>query len=78
MDKKSLYRMDVSVWSVERIVFLVAGVVVFLTALTAVFVDPVFVWLDGFFGLMLFFFSVTGYCPMAMLIHRLKGPLGKR
>lgn len=78
MEKRALYRMDVSVWSVERVVFLVAGVFIFLAALAAILVDPVFIWLDGFFGLMLIFFSVTGHCPMAMLIHRLKERSGKR
>lgn len=68
--------MDTSSWSVERIMFVIAGILVATFALLSVLVHPAFVWGDAFVGGMLVFFAVTGYCPMAMLVSVVKD--GKR
>ncbi len=62
------YRMNVSSWNVERIMFAIAGILVATFALLAVLVHPAFVWGDAFVGGMLALFAVTGYCPMAMIV----------
>jgi len=66
-----IYRMDTSGWTVERIMFAVAGFIVAIFATLSFLVHQAFVWGDLFVGCMLVFFAVTGYCPMAMLVARL-------
>jgi hypothetical protein len=68
--KNSLYRLDVSRWSVERIVFLIAGILVVALTLLGLLVHPGFHYAALFVGGMLAFFALTGYCPMAMLVGR--------
>lgn len=65
------YRMDISIWHVERAAFLVAGIVTAVFALLAFFIHPGFVWGDLFVGVLLVFFAMTGYCPSAMLLARI-------
>lgn len=65
------YRMDTSSWTVERIMFAIAGILVAGFALLSVSVHPAFVWGDVFVGSMLVFFMATGYCPMAMIVSRI-------
>jgi hypothetical protein len=62
------YRMNVSSWNVERIMFAIAGILITVFALLAILSYPAFVWGDAFVGGMLVFFAVTGYCPMAMIV----------
>lgn len=68
----SLYRMNISRWSVERILFAFAGTLIILFSLLAVFTHPSFIYGTLFVGGMLVFFALTGYCPAAIIIHRLK------
>ncbi len=69
MKASSLYRAETKVWSVDRVVFLVGGVFVAAFTLLGIFVHPAFHWVTLFVGGMLAFFAITGYCPMAMLVH---------
>ena len=66
-----VYRMCVSGWSVERIVFGVAGLLVAGSTLLALFVHPLFIYFTIFVGFMLMFFSLTGYCPMAIFVAKI-------
>lgn len=69
MSRLSLYRADTTVWSVDRIVFLIAGVFVAILTLLGIFIHPGFHWAALFVGCMLMFFALTGYCPLAMFVH---------
>lgn len=64
------YRLDVTRWSVERIMFAIAGLIVVVFATLSLFVDDRFVFGCIFIGTMLVLFALTGYCPMAMLVDR--------
>lgn len=66
-----LYRMDTAHWSVERALFAFAGALIILLSLLALFVQSAFVYGTLFVGSMLVFFALTGYCPAAIMIHRL-------
>ena len=69
MSQSSLYRADTKAWTVDRIVFLIAGLFVALFTLLGIFIHPEFHWVTLFVGGMLMFFALTGYCPMAMIVH---------
>ncbi len=78
MGRYRIYRMDTATWPVERLVFLVAGIFVTAAAALTILVDPRFVWASCLFGGMLVIFATTGFCPMAILIHRLKRVVRKQ
>jgi rhodanese-related sulfurtransferase len=58
-------------WSLERQVRLVAGSIVLLAVLLAVFVAQPFVWLAAFIGAGLAFAAITDSCLMGMMLARL-------
>lgn len=72
MSHSPLYRMDQSRWSVERIVFLVAGILVAGCSALGLLVHPGFHYATLFVGGMLAFFALTGYCPLAILIDTIQ------
>lgn len=57
--------------SVERATMAFAGTMVLLSVALTVWVHPLFVWVTVFVGANLFQSAFTGFCPFAMLIHRL-------
>ena len=71
MKSSNIYRLDTTTWSVERIVFLVAGIFVAVSTLLGMSIDFRFLWFTLFVGGMLIFFAITGYCPMAILVDRI-------
>ena len=56
--------------SIDRIVLVFAGTMVFLTALLAVTVSPYFLLGTGFVGLNLAQSAFTGFCPLAKILGR--------
>lgn len=59
--------------SLERGVRLAAGLFVMLSLALGIEASPMFasgkfLWLTGFVGFMLFQSSLTGFCPMAMIL----------
>jgi hypothetical protein len=56
--------------SVDRAVFLFAGIVVLASALLTWFHSPYWLWLTGFVGLNLIQASFTGFCPAAMIFKK--------
>ncbi|NTW15107.1 MAG: DUF2892 domain-containing protein [Candidatus Moranbacteria bacterium] len=66
--KRNIYRLDTSAWTVERIMFAIAGIMVAVFAALSILADIRFAWGDLFVGVMLVFFAMTGYCPMAILV----------
>lgn len=57
--------------SLERSVEAFAGFMVLLSVALTVFVHPGFVWLTVFVGANLFQQSFTGFCPAAIVRHKL-------
>lgn len=69
---KKIYKQDTNNWYLERIVFLVAGIFT-IFSLGIVFLGYYrFIYFTFFVGLMLINFAVTGYCPMAIILDKLK------
>lgn len=57
--------------SLERATMAFAGAMVLLSVALTVWVHPLFVWLTVFVGANLLQSAFTGFCPAAMLMHRL-------
>ena len=57
--------------SVERGIFAFAGFMVLLSVFLTWFVHPWVVWLTGFVGVHLLQSAFTGFCPAAMVMHKL-------
>lgn len=57
--------------SLERATMAFAGVMVLLSVALTIWVHPMFVWLTVFVGANLLQSAFTGFCPAAMLMHRL-------
>ncbi|MFD6676329.1 DUF2892 domain-containing protein [Rhodococcus zopfii] len=68
MPVKSLPRQEG--WTVERVVPLMAGVMVLLSVgLTLVF-SPWWLLLTGFVGANLLFYSAVGWCPASLIMEK--------
>jgi hypothetical protein len=57
--------------SIERIVLAVAGLMVLLSTLLAVYHNINWLWLTGFVGLNLLQSAFTGFCPLAIILKKL-------
>jgi hypothetical protein len=57
--------------SIDRIVMAFAGTMVLLSVMLAHFVSPWWMLLAAFVGFNLLQSSVTGFCPLAMILKRL-------
>lgn len=76
MSSKKIYRLNTDSWSIERLMFLVAGTFVIICTLLGFTIHTAFHFATLFVGSMLMFFSITRYCPMAILLDRItKGSL---
>ncbi len=60
--------------TIDRIVFAVAGTMILVFVLLAVFHDQRWLWLTAFVGANMLQSAFTGVCPLAMLLKK----LGKR
>jgi len=57
--------------SIERIVLAVAGLMVLLSTLLAVYHNINWLWLTGFVGLNLLQSAFTGFCPLAVILKKM-------
>lgn len=57
--------------TLDRTIFLFAGVMVLLSVALTVWVSPYFVWFTVFIGVNLIQSSFTGFCPAAMVFRAL-------
>lgn len=64
-----MYRSQVNTWTLERAICLMAGGFTLLGLFLAMAVHPYWLALPALVGLNLVVFSVTGFCPMAVLLH---------
>jgi hypothetical protein len=62
--------MKAASFTIDRIVLLFAGAMVFLSVLLAATVSPKFLYFTGFVGLNLFQSALTGFCPLALILKR--------
>ena len=70
--KKSIYKLNTDTWAVERIIFLIAGLFIVVSLVLALFFDRCFSYFTFFVGVMLINFALSGYCPLAILIGKIK------
>ena len=68
---KKLYRQDIKRWYIERTVFLIAGILVVISAGLAIAGYFSAIYFSIFTGGMLMIFAVTGYCPMAIILNKI-------
>ena len=71
MPQKKIYRLDTSRWNVERAVFMAAGIFILTFSILGFTLNPLLHYASFFVGFMLVFFSLTGYCPMAIFLDKL-------
>ncbi|MFI0397856.1 MAG: DUF2892 domain-containing protein [Thiolinea sp.] len=57
--------------TVDRMVFAMAGVIVLLSVLLAVYHHMNWLWLTGFVGLNLLQAAFTGFCPAALIFKKM-------
>ncbi len=57
--------------NIDRAVFMFAGLMVLVGLTLAYFVSPYWILLTAFVGLNLFQSSITGFCPLAMILKKL-------
>ena len=60
-------------WSLERVLFALAGTVTLLSALLVALVSPWFLLLTAFVGLNQWLFVAFGACPASLVLSRLPG-----
>lgn len=63
--------------TIDRIVMAFAGTVVLVSVLLAVYVNVNFLWLTGFVGANLLQSSLTGFCPLAIILKKVGIQPGK-
>jgi hypothetical protein len=66
-----MFMMELIRMSLERATMAFAGLMVLVSIVLTVWVHPLFVWLTVFVGANLAQSAFTGFCPVAMLMHRL-------
>lgn len=72
MDRENnrLYRIPVGYWNISRVIYLVGGLFVGISAVLALAVDKKWLYFTIFVGIMFVNFSLTGYCPMAIILDK--------
>lgn len=75
--KKEIYRLNIKGWSIVRMVFLIAGTFIVGASLLSLLVNKNWLYFLVFVGLMLINFSLTGYCPLAIILDRVRVSRGE-
>ena len=57
--------------SIDRVVMAFAGMMILVSLLLGLKVNPNWFWLTAFVGANLFQASFTGFCPLAMILRKL-------
>ncbi|UAK31407.1 DUF2892 domain-containing protein [Nocardia asteroides] len=63
-------------WSIARVVPLLAGTFVLISALLAAMFSPWWLIFTGLVGANLLLYSAVGWCPVTLLLRRLGVPAG--
>jgi hypothetical protein len=61
-------------WPIERIISLMAGIVVIISLILGCEVSKRWKYLTGFVGANLLLDAIVGWCPSSLLLHRLGVP----
>lgn len=56
----------------ERVFYGIVGGMILLSVILTLFVHPNWVWLTVFIGLNLFQSAFTGWCPLMLLLKKMK------
>ena len=64
-----MYIADTKSWYLERIIFLIAGVVILFSLLMAWYFSPYWLIMTGLVSLNLIIFALTGFCIIANLLY---------
>ena len=75
-----MYKLNTTRWTIERAVFLLAGIIVFASVMLGLYVHSYWLYFTAFVGVMLLNFALTGLCPSAIILHKcgLKGSCEKK
>jgi len=66
-----MYKLSTENWYLERVIYLMAGILTLSGTLLAWLHSPYWLILTALVGLNLLAFSLTGFCPSAALIYKL-------
>ena len=67
----TMYLLKTDIWYLERIVFLMAGILVLASSILAWAHSIYWLILTLLVGLNLFILAVTGFCPSAAILNRI-------
>ena len=78
--RRGIYMVPINEWYIERTVWLIAGIVLLASTSLAVFAHPLFVLGVIATGVVSISVSLTGFCPVGNVLHRLgfESRLGER
>lgn len=69
-----MFLMNTKNWYLERIVWLVAGLVVLTSLILSQVHSPYWLILTGLVGLNLVILSLTGFCPLTVILYKFGVP----
>ena len=64
-----MYIANTKTWYLERLIRLLAGVLVAGSVVLGFTVSPAWFYFSGFVGVMLTIFALTGFCPMSIILY---------
>jgi hypothetical protein len=64
-----MYVADTNTWYLERLIRLLAGLLVLGGSIMGYFVHPNWFIFTGFVGAMLTIFALTGFCPLSIILY---------
>ncbi|MBU4216460.1 DUF2892 domain-containing protein [Candidatus Parcubacteria bacterium] len=67
----AIYRQPIDHWYLERLLFLIAGLLVPISVFLGIQVSSSFFYLTVFVGSVMVLFALTGYCPMSIILTKL-------
>lgn len=66
-----MFLWDRKKWFLERVIMLMAGSLVTISVLLAWYLSMYWLGLALLIGLMMVVFALTGFCPSAILLHKI-------
>ena len=66
-----MYRLKTEDWYLERIIYLMAGIMTLLSVVLILLHSIYWLILTALVGINLLVFSFTGFCPMAVAFHKM-------
>lgn len=66
-----MYRLNTKKWHLPRTIYLIAGLFIVVSVALGFLWHPYAFLFTGLVGLMEIIFSLTGFCPMAILLNKM-------